>query len=216
MRLWAFSFAPFSRKIKIAGLSAMAALICCGLVLSNVAGPSNTGGLRVDVIDVGQGTATLVRLASGETMLVDGGGIPDDSYDIGRGVIAPYLWHEGIRRLDHVVLSHYHPDHALGLRFILRNFNVGSFWTNEITGNDEDARMVQRCLDEIALKRKIRIRTLPDLFDDLQIGRTRIRLLNPTRDFLAEHMSRGDLNELSLSLDITQGISLVSMCLIIQ
>ncbi len=124
--------APFSRKIKIAGLSGMAVLICAGLAASNYAGSNNTGTLRVDVIDVGQGTSTLIRLPTGETMLDDGGGIPDDSYDIGRAVVAPYLWHEGVRRLDYVVLSHYHPDHALGLRFILRNFDVGSFWTSEI------------------------------------------------------------------------------------
>ena len=121
----------------------------------------------MDVIDVGQGTSTLVRLPTGETMLVDGGGIPDDSYDIGRAVLAPFLWHEGIRRLDYVVLSHYHPDHALGLRFILRNFDVGSFWTSEIIRGRPCGRgRPRRCLDEIALKRKIRIRTFPDLFAD--------------------------------------------------
>jgi competence protein ComEC len=207
-------FAPFSRKLKIAGLGAMAALICGGLALSSHAGSNNTGALRVDVIDVGQGTSTLVRLPTGETMLVDGGGVPDDSYDIGRGVLAPYLWHEGIRRLDYVVLSHDHPDHGLGLRFILRNFDVGSFWTSGITGDDregrgihfqhEEDRRVNCHLDEIALKRKIKIRTFPDLIKDMQIGQARIRLLHPTRDFL-EDESRGDLNELSLVLEISFG-----------
>jgi competence protein ComEC len=130
-------FAPFARKLKIAGLGAMAALICGGLALSNLAASNVTGALRVDVIDVGQGSSALVRFPTGETMLADGGGIPDDSYDIGRGVLAPFLWYEGIRRLDYVALSHYHPDHALGLRFILRNFDVGSFWTSGITGDDQ-------------------------------------------------------------------------------
>ncbi len=59
-------------------------------------------------------------------------------------------------------------------------------------------------LDEIALKRKIKIRTFPDLFKDVQIGQTRIRLLHPTRDFL-EHESQKDLNELSLVLEISFG-----------
>ncbi len=159
----------------------------------------------MDVIDVGQGTSTLVRFPTGETMLVDGGGIPDDSYDIGRGVLAPFLWHEGIRRLDYVALSHYHPDHALGLRFILRNFDVGSFWTSGITGDDHEGRGNSvACLDEIALKRRIKIRTFPDLFKDVQIGQTRIRLLHPTRDFL-EHESQRDLNEVSLVLEISFG-----------
>ena len=205
--------APFSRKIKIAGLSGMAVLICAGLVLSSYAGSNNTGTLRVDVIDVGQGTSTLVRLPTGETMLDDGGGIPDDSYDTGRSVVAPYLWHEGIRRLDYVVLSHYHPDHALGLRFILRNFDVGSFWTSEITGDDPAAGEIRRYLDEIASKRKIKIRTFPELLADLQIGQTRIRLLHPNLRAIKD--LQGNLNETSLVLDITQGISLVAMCLII-
>ena len=162
----------------------------------------------MDVIDVGQGTSTLVRLPTGETMLVDGGGVPDDSYHIGRGVLAPFLWYEGIRRLNYVAVSHYHPDHALGLRFILRNFDVGSFWTSGITGDDPAAGEIHRCLDEIALKRKIKIRTFPDLFKDVQIGQARIRLLHPTRDFL-EDESQKDLNEVSLVLDTSQGISLV-------
>jgi competence protein ComEC len=195
--------APFSRKIKIAGLSGMAVLICAGLVLSSNAGSNNTGTLRVDVIDVGQGTSTLVRLPTGETMLDDGGGIPDDSYDTGRSVVAPYLWHEGIRRLDYVVLSHYHPDHALGLRFILRNFDVGSFWTSEITGDDPAAGEIRRYLDEIASKRKIKIRTFPELLADLQIGQTRIRLLHPSIRAIKD--LRGNLNETSLVLEISYG-----------
>ncbi|MGC9967600.1 MAG: DNA internalization-related competence protein ComEC/Rec2 [Syntrophobacteraceae bacterium] len=194
-------FVPFSRKLKIAGLSALAALACVGLVLSHHAA-SNTGALTVDVIDVGQGSSALVRLPSGETMLVDGGGIPDDSYDVGRGVLAPFLWHEGIRRLDYVVVSHDHPDHGLGLRFILAHFDVGSFWTSGIIEKNTKASLCG--LDEIALKRKIKIRSFPDLFSDVQIGRVRIRLLHPTPDFLA-HGSKKDLNDDSLVLEISWG-----------
>ena len=218
-------FAPFSRKLKAAGLGAIIVLTCGALalgghILRQAAGAGFArnelvaGTLRVDVVDVGQGTSTLVRFPTGETMLVDGGGIPDESYDIGRGVVAPYLWHEGIRRLDYVALSHDHPDHGLGLRFILRNFDVGSFWTSGITGEDpegrgtsshlEEGRSVHSHLDEIALKRKIKIRTFPDLFSDAQIGQVRVRLLHPTRDFI-QHWSKRDLNQTSLVFEICFG-----------
>ncbi|MFZ0931968.1 MAG: DNA internalization-related competence protein ComEC/Rec2 [Syntrophobacteraceae bacterium] len=206
--------APFARKLKVAGLVAMGALICGGLALGNLTGSSDSGVLRVDVVDVGQGTSNLVRFPSGETMVVDGGGIPDESYDIGRQVLAPFLWHEGIRRLDYVALSHDHPDHGLGLRFILRNFDVGSFWTSGITLDDqkgrginshqEEGRSVHSHLGEIALKRNIKIRTFPDLFNDVQVGQTRVRLLHPTGDFL-EKESRNDLNKFSLVFEITFG-----------
>jgi competence protein ComEC len=201
-------FSPFSRKLKIAGLGALTALVCGWLAIGCHTGSNATGAFRVDVIDVGQGSSALVRLPSGETMLVDGGGLPDDSYDVGRGVLAPFLWHEGIRRLDYVVVSHDHPDHGLGLRFILSHFDVGSFWSSTIT--DANPKATHCGLDEIAMKRKIRMRTFPDLYSDMQVGGTRIRLLHPTPEFLA-HASIKDLNDFSLVLDITQGIYVVSM-----
>src|SRR5208282_5789564 len=102
-----------------------------------------------------------------------------------------------------VALSHYHPDHALGFRFILRNFDVGSFWTSEITGDDPAAEEIRRCLDEIALKRKIKIRTFPELLADLQIGQTRIRLLHPSLRAIKD--LQGNLNETSLVLEISYG-----------
>ena len=55
------------------------------------------GSLQVLVADVGQGSSTLVRFPGGTTMLVDGGGFYDDSFDIGRSVLAPLLWQLGVR-----------------------------------------------------------------------------------------------------------------------
>jgi competence protein ComEC len=194
-------FAPFSRKLKIAGLSVLAALVCIWLPLGHHAA-SNTEALSVDVIDVGQGSSALLRLPSGETMLVDGGGVPHDTYDVGRNVLAPFLWHEGIRRLDYVVVSHDHPDHGLGLRFILAHFDVGCFWTSGIIEKNAKASLCG--LDEIALKRKIKIRSFPDLFSDVQSGPARIRLLHPTPEFLANGPKK-DLNDDSLILEISWG-----------
>ncbi len=41
-------------------------------------------------------------------MLVDGGGFYDDRFDVGRYVVAPFLWHERIGTIDTVVLTHPH------------------------------------------------------------------------------------------------------------
>jgi competence protein ComEC len=206
--------APFPRKLKFAGAGVAAVLVCVSLALGGHAGRNAAGTLQVDVIDVGQGTSTLVRFPEGATMLVDGGGLPDENYDIGRSVVAPFLWREGIRGLDYVALSHDHPDHGLGLRFILRNFDVGSFWTSGITGEEqegvdaasrlEEGRHVHSHLDEIALRRKIKIRTFPDLFSDIKVGQATVRVLHPTRYFL-EHESKRDLNQTSLVLEICFG-----------
>jgi len=80
--------------------------------------------------DVGQGDGALLELPSGKTILIDGGGSRENLFDIGRRVLAPYLWNKGIRRLDIVILSHPHPDHMNGLLFILKTFDIGEVWTS--------------------------------------------------------------------------------------
>src|SRR4030042_5980933 len=88
------------------------------------------GKLTLTAVDVGQGSAILIRFPGGKRMLVDGGGFFDDSFDVGKYVLAPFLWHEKINRIDTVVLTHPHPDHLGGLLFILENFQVREVWTN--------------------------------------------------------------------------------------
>ncbi len=65
--------------------------------------------LRITFIDVGQGDAALVETPGGHTLLIDGGGSFDGSFDPGERVIEPLLRARGIDRLDLVALSHPHP-----------------------------------------------------------------------------------------------------------
>lgn len=88
--------------------------------------------LRVTFLDVGQGESALVEFPGGKRMLIDGGGLPKSDFDIGERVLAPFLWHEKIRRIDYVVLSHPNSDHYGGLPFILRNFAIGEIWESGI------------------------------------------------------------------------------------
>jgi competence protein ComEC len=72
---------------------------------------------RIVALDVGEGDAILIQDSSGSTVLVDGG--PDE-----RKIIRK-LEARGIRRIDLVVLSHPHADHASGLVEVLREIPVG-------------------------------------------------------------------------------------------
>jgi competence protein ComEC len=78
------------------------------------------GRLRVAVLDVGQGDATLIRTPSGRVVLVDGGPSP-----------AVLLAHLGSRlglaeRHVHLVaLTHPHEDHVAGLMEVLERYSVG-------------------------------------------------------------------------------------------
>lgn len=153
--------------------------------------------LTVTAIDVHQGNATLVRFPGGKTLLLDGGGLPGDDFDIGRSVVAPFLWHEGIRKIDVVALSHPHADHLGGLLFILENFPVQEVWTS---GEAADNEMYRRVLD-ILSRRGIRRRILSGEKTVLKIGEVGIQLFNP----FPGNSSGQNLNEKSLVMRMIFG-----------
>ena len=74
------------------------------------------GPLQVHFIDVGQGDATLIITPHRRAVLVDTGGAlgAQNDFDVGERVVAPYLRHYGINRIDWLILTHNHQDHAGG------------------------------------------------------------------------------------------------------
>jgi len=111
--------------------------------------------------------------------------------------VAPFLWHEGIRKIDIVVLSHAHGDHLNGLPFILENFHVKEVWSNGEAVNNETYR---RFL-EIIHRKGIQQRILKEQEKSIRVGTVDIQLLNP--GFL-DH-SEENLNEKSLMVRMTFG-----------
>jgi competence protein ComEC len=87
--------------------------------------------LRVTTLDVGQGSANLLQLPGGYTVLLDGGGFSDNAvFDVGERIVAPLLLRRKIKRVDLVILSHSNSDHLNGLFYILRHFHVAEVWSN--------------------------------------------------------------------------------------
>lgn len=189
-------------RIRAAALASLAISAAIFHALPLSAGIENgTSSLRVNIIDVGQGSSALVRFPTGETMLVDGGGFYDDSFDIGRSVLAPFLWHVGIHHLDHVILSHDHPDHRNGLKFILSHFSVGAYWENGLS----ESHRSQSELASIATKRNIPILRLPDIRGERELGGCRVSVLHPSPDILSRSWEGEDLNNTSIVLGIRFG-----------
>ncbi|MFC1824934.1 DNA internalization-related competence protein ComEC/Rec2 [Thermodesulfobacteriota bacterium] len=131
--------------------------------------------LRVTYLDVGHGNSALIQLPGRERMIIDGGGFTRDNFDIGKMVVAPFLWHSKIKRIDYVVLSHPQADHMNGLRFIASNFRPREFWFN---GDQSDSRSFHELM-AILEKGKIR-RVLPaELGTRRMISGVAIEVLHP-------------------------------------
>jgi competence protein ComEC len=131
--------------------------------------------LSVTAIDVGQGSSMLVRFPGGKNMLIDGGGFFDESFDIGKLVVAPYLLHEKITRIDAVVLTHPDSDHLNGLLFILENFQVSEVWSN----GDKAATAQYLSFLEIIRKRGIPHRIMASGQPELYFSGVRVLIMNP-------------------------------------
>jgi competence protein ComEC len=122
------------RRLRVPAASLAAAAVFALAIRPGPAGPQR--GFSVESLDVGQGDAILLRWKR-HAVLVDGGGPFDiEAADFGRTRLLPKLLDRGVTRLDGVVATHPHPDHALGLIAILEELPVGTLWLS--AGEDEN------------------------------------------------------------------------------
>ncbi len=84
--------------------------------------------LRVTFLDVGQGDGAFIEFPEGSTMLVDAGS--GKFFDVGKAVIAPFLWEKKVRTIDYLIGTHPQEDHMGGFSFLVQNFKIGHVLTN--------------------------------------------------------------------------------------
>lgn len=102
---------------------------------------------RVTFLDVGQGDSALLQLPDGKTVLIDGGS-RYERFDMGRGVVAPFLLNQGIRRLDHIIATHPQQDHVGGLPWVIRHLEVGEFWHTGIERSEPLFEQLRQAVTE--------------------------------------------------------------------
>ncbi len=74
-------------------------------------------GIRITVLDIGQGSCTVVQADAHRAILLDGGSTSKEK--IGQYTILPFLKNQGIRELDAVFVSHTDQDHISGIQELL-------------------------------------------------------------------------------------------------
>jgi competence protein ComEC len=156
------------RRMLVAGLG----WLCLGLIVPFL--KPTPPELRCTFVAVGHGGCTVLQTPDGRTLLYDAGAIQGPT--VTRRNIVPFLWSQGITRIDEVLLSHADLDHYNGLPSLCEYFAIGQVsCTPTFTARDNPP--VRHTLD-VLQQRRIPIRVVK-AGDRLIAGPIEIEVLHP-------------------------------------
>ncbi|MDD5394168.1 MAG: DNA internalization-related competence protein ComEC/Rec2 [Thiothrix sp.] len=89
------------------------------------------GAFRVDVLDVGQGLASVVQTAQ-HTLVFDTGPKSSETFDTGELVLLPWLRGQGISHLDRLIVSHADNDHSGGAQALWAEMPADDLWVSHL------------------------------------------------------------------------------------
>lgn len=142
--------------------------------------------LEVHYIDVGQGSATLIK-SGDHAMLIDAG-------DSDQGTkIQLYLTKQGVENLDYLVLTHPDADHIGGAPVIITKFGIGQLF---LSNYEKDNKTTQKVRDAMQYKGLTA--------SDCQVGDT-YTLGNASFTILAPVKEYADSNNASIALMVQNG-----------
>jgi len=168
-------------------------LLIFTIALSVYSLPSKT--LKMVYFDVGQGDSCCIITPKKRVVLVDGGGSlqkGDYYYDVGGKITLPALLHQGIWRIDTVIVSHLHEDHMEGLIKVMDVYPVKNLILPKVSAKPCSVSEKTRVLMDICRTKRVKVYKLgKGNYINLEEG---IRM----DFFLPEEEAKSDENENSL------------------
>jgi competence protein ComEC len=140
--------------------------------------PMMTDTMEVTFIDVGQGDSALIRFPGGETMLIDGGGLPGGEFDIGEHVVVPAILKKGIHHIDRMVLSHPHHDHYRGLGAVAKRFHPKELWMPDVSAPEQEFEFWGNFLGSVE-SAGVNIKEIDAKMEPIDIGGVKLSVLYP-------------------------------------
>ncbi len=168
-------------------LMALAFAAGCGAPAADRAKVDN---LVVNVIDVGQGDAILIR-TPGKVTLIDSGDTP------ARDKLVAYIKKQGVKVIDSFIVTHPHADHIGGAAAILDNFTVKQVYDS---GQVTTSALYRQHLATV--KKKNIPFALLAAGQEVDIGGGTLKILNPPPQFFT---GEGALNNNSIVARLVYG-----------
>lgn len=103
----------------------MKQMLAAALLLASAGALPAAKSLEVYFIDVEGGQATLLVSPSGESLLIDTGWSGNNRRDADR--IAAAAKHAGVKKIDYLIITHYHTDHVGGITQLAEKLPIRNF-----------------------------------------------------------------------------------------
>lgn len=101
------------------------------------------GTLLVDVLDVGQGDAILIRAEPDKAVLIDAGDGDENVVDRLRGL--------GVQKLDLAVATHAHADHIGGMEHVVRSLPIGHYMDSGVPHTSQTYGRLMAAIEELGI-----------------------------------------------------------------
>ncbi len=144
--------------------------------------------LQVIFFDVGQGDAVLIRTPDNRTALIDTG-----MFESGKYVIHRFLKKEGIKKIDLVVVTHFHEDHCGGLLYLIDHLDIERII---VSPGNVCTELFQQLIEKVK-QTSTHVLAL-SRGDRFWLGDVCFHVLHPSPDF--KPMDDSDLNDSSIVL----------------
>lgn len=179
----------FRAKRRAVALTVAAAVFMLALSVWINGVAFRAGNITVTAVDVGQGECVVLS-SGGETMMVDCGS--SNSYIHAGEAAATYLGGVGVERLSHLVLTHFHADHANGVSALMARITVQELWIPNI----EDEFGVRERLISLAEQNGTKVCFIEEV-SRFALGEAAVTVYPP--------LGAGDMNEQGLTILCSAG-----------
>lgn len=171
--------------------------VLCALLVLTIKLPQ---GLKITMVDVGQGDCIYLTENSGMHLLIDGGS--SDKSKVADYQMMPYLKYEGVSYLDAVIVTHPDSDHISGIRTLIeesgaKGISIGAVYLPDVgeAGRNEEYQE----MEELADNAGVSVRYI-GAGDVLKCGKVMLTCIHPKKGW-----NTSDVNAYSTVLYLSYG-----------